>query len=343
MARASAQTATATSSKAHMPQSASALLPRICRADDVYAQSRALSAWEQLYDQLHPGEFNGSLEEVVLDGMHLCHEQTNLSLLQHCLFTDDAVWIGVPSANSAPSFINHAPVSCDQLALASGGRTFELLTPAAFSIAGMVITRAGFAQGGCVGGEFEQLQGWAAQQSVLGVGASHVWRLGQRLRDIVTQHVATACPTPGMVNSIQDEVFDLLLGVLAVLTPPVDTPRQRAISQRKLVSSAREYVLAHAADPISVLDLCREFYVSRRTLQNIFTQVLGVGPNAWLKMVRLNAVRRELLNPTSKHFTVKDAAMHWGFWHLSQFAMDYQQFFKELPSMTRQLRGQRAH
>ena len=99
----------------------------------------------------------------------------------------------------------------------------------------------------------------------------------------------------------------------------------------------------HAADPISVLDLCREFYVSRRTLQNIFTQVLGVGPNAWLKMVRLNAVRRELLNPTSKHFTVKDAAMHWGFWHLSQFAMDYQQFFKELPSMTRQLRGQRAH
>lgn len=32
--------------------------------------------------------------------------------------------------------------------------------------------------------------------------------------------------------------------------------------------------------------------------------------------------------------TVKDAAMQWGFWHLGQFATDYQQLFAEKPSLT---------
>ena len=30
----------------------------------------------------------------------------------------------------------------------------------------------------------------------------------------------------------------------------------------------------------------------------------------------------------------KDAAMQWGFWHLGQFATDYQQLFAEKPSLT---------
>ncbi|NEY59705.1 helix-turn-helix domain-containing protein, partial [Klebsiella pneumoniae] len=58
------------------------------------------------------------------------------------------------------------------------------------------------------------------------------------------------------------------------------------------------------------------------------------GPNAWLKRIRLNAVRRELISPWSERETVKEAAMQWGFWHLGQFATDYQQLFAEKPSMT---------
>lgn len=38
--------------------------------------------------------------------------------------------------------------------------------------------------------------------------------------------------------------------------------------------------------------------------------------------------------PRSERETVKEAAMQWGFWHLGQFATDYQQLFAEKPSMT---------
>ena len=88
------------------------------------------------------------------------------------------------------------------------------------------------------------------------------------------------------------------------------------------------------SEPVTVLELCNQLHVSRRTLQNAFHAILGIGPNAWLKRIRLNAVRRELISPWSQSTTVKDAAMQWGFWHLGQFATDYQQLFAEKPSLT---------
>ena len=105
-------------------------------------------------------------------------------------------------------------------------------------------------------------------------------------------------------------------------------------SYRRLLSRAREYVLENMSEPLTVLDLCQQLHVSRRTLQNAFHAILGIGPNAWLKRIRLNAVRRELISPWSQSTTVKDAAMQWGFWHLGQFATDYQQLFAEKPSLT---------
>ncbi len=45
----------------------------------------------------------------------------------------------------------------------------------------------------------------------------------------------------------------------------------------------------------------------------------------------LNAVRQGLISPWSERETVKEAAMQWGFWHLGQFATDYQQLFAEKP------------
>lgn len=76
-------------------------------------------------------------------------------------------------------------------------------------------------------------------------------------------------------------------------------------SYRRLLSRAREYVLENMSEPVTVLDLCNQLHVSRRTLQNAFHAILGIGPNAWLKRIRLNAVRRELISPWSQSMTVK--------------------------------------
>lgn len=130
-----------------------------------------------------------------------------------------------------------------------------------------------------------------------------------------------------------------IMPALDLIRPSVTAMRVTAESishqsYRRLLSRAREYVLENMSEPVTVLDLCNQLHVSRRTLQNAFHAILGIGPNAWLKRIRLNAVRRELISPWSQSTTVKDAAMQWGFWHLGQFATDYQQLFAEKPSLT---------
>jgi AraC-like DNA-binding protein len=58
-----------------------------------------------------------------------------------------------------------------------------------------------------------------------------------------------------------------------------------------------------------------------------------VGPKAYLVRRRLNAVRLELANAPGNTL-IADVANRHGFWHLGQFAKDYNKLFHELPSQT---------
>ena len=62
--------------------------------------------------------------------------------------------------------------------------------------------------------------------------------------------------------------------------------------------------------------------------------MLGISPHAYIRAVSLNGVRSHLKNPDSPYTSVQDAAAAYGFWHMSQFALDYKQLFGELPSAT---------
>ena len=87
---------------------------------------------------------------------------------------------------------------------------------------------------------------------------------------------------------------------------------------------------------IDVGDICAAAQVSQRTLEYAFIERFGVIPKAYLKIYRLNSVRRQLRLGTPQTDKVSDIANEWGFWHLGQFAADYRAQFDELPSQTLQ-------
>jgi AraC family ethanolamine operon transcriptional activator len=89
----------------------------------------------------------------------------------------------------------------------------------------------------------------------------------------------------------------------------------------------------HADEAISVPELCAATGVSRRALQYAFEDVLHLSPVTYLRAMRLNRVRAELLAGCAD--SVGDIAARWGFWHLSRFAAEYRELFGELPSATR--------
>lgn len=100
------------------------------------------------------------------------------------------------------------------------------------------------------------------------------------------------------------------------------------------VKRAEEYIDAHADQPISVIELAEHAGVSTRALYAGFQNFRGVSPMAFLKSVRLERVRKELLAASPERDTVTELAMRWGFTHLGHFTADYKRRFGEAPSET---------
>ena len=104
-----------------------------------------------------------------------------------------------------------------------------------------------------------------------------------------------------------------------------------------LVKKAEEISKSYRDKPLTLQKLCEELQTSRTALSSGFEEVFGISPMAYIKIQRLNGVRRALINADPNIKTVMDVAQEWGFWNAPHFAKDYKEMFGELPSKT--LRG----
>ena len=101
----------------------------------------------------------------------------------------------------------------------------------------------------------------------------------------------------------------------------------------KTVKVSEEYMRAHLAEPITMLTLAELTGASMRSLHEGFRRYRGESPMRYLRQLRLEKVRDELLKPTRKA-SVTDIAQEWGFVELGRFAQLYRQRYGELPSET---------
>jgi len=129
---------------------------------------------------------------------------------------------------------------------------------------------------------------------------------------------------------------EILLGLAAVAASPTvrdfvrDAPRSTGSSS---VRKAREFIHAHAAEPISFSDLAQRIGVGLRALQLAFRRELGCSPREYLTTCRLEVARGRLMAP-SEGATVTQIALECGFTDLAFFARKYREQFGELPSET---------
>ncbi len=101
------------------------------------------------------------------------------------------------------------------------------------------------------------------------------------------------------------------------------------------VRRVRDYLNAHAHEVIDMATLGAVAGVPVRTLHHQFRRALGISPMQMLREIRLERVRRELLQSTPVT-NVTQIAMNWGFDHLGRFAAAYRERFGESPRQTLQ-------
>lgn len=100
------------------------------------------------------------------------------------------------------------------------------------------------------------------------------------------------------------------------------------------VKRVEEYIDLHAESDIRIADMTAVAGVSERTLYNGFRVWRMTSPKSYLKAVRLDRVRTELLGLKAKSRSVSEIAREAGFRHMGNFARDYGRRFGERPSDT---------
>ena len=308
---------------------------------DAQAQAASLSSWRQHYEQLSAGRFEGLLEDLRFDQLQVFRETTNQSVLQDGSARSDHVTVGLATFDSGrASFCGHRIDSDTPVGIQSDV-PFQLVTAPRMTLVGISIPS-------------EALQALAARVDGPEPGGA-AWQLPrtcvlqalgprrQELQRLTTSALALGPQAPSLLGPAAARrtlALALADGVLQCFRPEhvvADLPTC-ASSRQRIVRLAREYMQAHAESVITVPDLCEAAHTSRRALQYAFEDLLQVSPITYLRCMRLNRARRDLLRQAGQGagagVGVGDVAARWGFWHLSRFAGDYRALFGELPSAT---------
>lgn len=118
-------------------------------------------------------------------------------------------------------------------------------------------------------------------------------------------------------------------------SPYPKCPHNRArLSRRRIIQTVEEFLQANPDKPIYLVDLCTATQMSERSLHDAFVYSFGLSPLRYLKLRRLNQVRRALLQADPRRDSVTHIAAQFGVWEMGRFAGEYRNLFGEYPSQT---------
>jgi AraC-like DNA-binding protein len=146
-------------------------------------------------------------------------------------------------------------------------------------------------------------------------------------------------PVRGLVAFIPSKHFrqteNVLLTLIheAVSDGPLGPRMEEEAGTPWYITMAEKFMEDRVAEPISMRRLAEVTGMNPRTLHEGFRKHRGHSPMKLLRELRMGKVKQELSEP-GENTTVTDAALKWGFCHLSRFSAYYSARFGEKPSDT---------
>jgi len=308
------------------------------RSGDIDELAQHLNAFQWRYDQLGAGSFLGHLAEIDLPHMAVFREQLSHSTRQIGTMPPGTVGLVVPWSHSGSMWLNGASMTNGHIALSDRAEV-EFCTSSDCDY-GFMIVDAGVVED-ALGRTGAQMAPHLSRKVAIAQlpGDSEL-----ALRQLFALAHGSLGEAP---ESLQADTARRLLAdqfvmeLVEILSKAAPAEERNAVLRKRVVDRARDLMLSHLDEPLSILDVCKHVGASRRKLNYCFQEVLGTTPLAYMRAIRLNGVRREMLACADKGEGVYDIAVRWGFWHFGQFSTDYKHHFGELPSHTLQ-RGRDA-
>ncbi|ANF83441.1 hypothetical protein A3K93_14540 (plasmid) [Acinetobacter sp. NCu2D-2] len=288
--------------------------------------SAILKDWTLTYDQVSSGRFESFLREISFDGIQIYEEKFKPSIFQRgealknslCLglfseLSNEAIWLG-------KNVTGHEILSC------CDGDEILLRTPENSAFYSLTIP---FEMLGAQHFEHDNIR----YNNILATDYSEkfYFKFINLLNSILENRNFLNQETTR--QQVKCDILNLTDQFLTVSNEHFQPTKISVQKARQVVKKVCGLLQDNPDYCYSIDELCQLTFTSRRTLQNCFELITGQSPALLLKIIKLNAVRRALLKST-ENACISNIAAQWGFWHLSQFSVDYKKLFGETPSQT---------
>jgi AraC family transcriptional regulator, ethanolamine operon transcriptional activator len=304
--------------------------------NDIDEQAAQYSGYGQQYQQLSRGPFEGRFCSFNFgDDLSIHLETTNRVLAQSASTPRGRYGVCVLTHDSPPCALNAETLTQDHVVHCPENKSLEGKTPEGTTIY-------------CLDISCDILPDDGGEMRLVGVlkDASRSRELRELIQAALSNltTLGTIAAYPAVVQNFKSSLIDLLFQMTAERTNRSHRETRSCNSARSLqvFRRAREYIHHGLADGISIVNLCRETGVSRRSLECVFQSVIGISPVNYIRVLQLNLIRRDLMSDASAGASIGVIAARHGVWHWSRFSQYYGTLFGELPSETRRRNAKSA-
>jgi AraC-like DNA-binding protein len=305
-------------------------------SQDVNLAAAALDGWNQEYDQVDMGLFQGSLEHLSGPGVQLFRERLNISVAQLATTPKKQVSILVPlhlsgqrtsdqARNICAEGITLLPFESDIFWVCGQSSDYVVVSIAVELLEPLL----------CEADLNALLQ--AQRSYAVHLPAHRLVDLQQTLPLLLHQHLQGdrhILSTELHSRSLQHYLADTLLDLYTGYDNQGNKRDWRPLGNQHhyIVRQSMAFIDSEEGLEASVLDICKALNTPRRTLNYSFERVTGMAPSRYLRSVRLNRVRREVLTSSEP---IGSIAARYGFFHAGYFGKEYRRLFGESASQTR--------
>ncbi|POA28194.1 MULTISPECIES: helix-turn-helix domain-containing protein [unclassified Pseudomonas] len=312
---------------------------RHTQTHDVFQQAGALSSWTQDYIQISEGAFSGFLTELSLGPIQLFRESMDKAVDEQGQPRANTFAIGVPMETCGDGYWCGDALIPDSIFFLQPNAQLQFRTPMKSDICVAMIDCEllnAYAEN-TERVSLKHLLATSGVQEADPLLCMHMRRCFTDIFDGLRNNHSGLDVEPSrhvMLSDIMSSLFDGLHMICKV-----KNGHRGQFVHRHIVEKAKEFILSRQENPPTILEICDELRISRRTLHYGFTKVLGINPVTFLRFLRLNGARRDLLSAEHPLPLICDVAARWGFWHMGMFSTYYKELFGENPSQTTRLRG----
>ncbi len=287
--------------------------------------------------QLSAGGFDFTLKQVELEGIQLLWGQIGAAFLSREIYRGSGFEFGFPFQSSCLMKSFGHEIDYGHAVVWQPDRELEYIAPT--GTASLIIS---------VDAALVDLLGWTLNDAVWQQIPKSCLRKLQRTCRLATRaaekQASISLDTGVDVQSLQADIKwrdRILVDLEATLEPwltalkPGGKITLPGTHYFRLFKDAELFFEQHDPDQsVSMSAVAEAIGVPRRTLFHAFRRWMGIGPHAYLQLIRLHKLRKGLIAATSTETTVTTLATDLGFNQLGRLSGIYREHFGEYPRDT---------